>query len=212
MRRALLLAPLWCAQPADAQDVVVRDAGAGRGAAIVQAVTAGPHAVRAGTEPLVLPRDSTVTTSLLVLGRDTYLASRVQGDVVVVGGNLFLRPGVDVSGRAVAIGGTVAPTALGRVGGGTESLRDESYAVERADGRYLLDYRGLRSEDAPEPMFQLAGFSGVKMPSYDRVEGLSLPVGVLVQMGNHALELEPTATYRSRRGVVDPGLEIRTRE
>lgn len=212
MRRALLVAPLWWAHAATAQDVVVRDAGAGKGAAIVQSVIAGPHAVRAGSEPLVLPRDSTVTTSLLVLGRDTYLASRVRGDVVVVGANLFLRPGVDVSGRAVAIGGAVAPTSLGRVAGGTESLRDESYAVERADGRYLLDYRSLRVEDAPEPIFQLAGFSGVKMPSYDRVEGLSLPVGVLVQLGNHALELEPTATYRSRRGVVDPSLDIRTRE
>lgn len=212
MRRALLLAPLWWAQPAGAQEVVVRDAGPGRGAAIVQSVTAGPHVVRAGTDALVLPPDSTITTSLLVLGRDTFLASRVQGDVVVVGGNLYLRPGADVSGRAVAIGGTVALTTLGRVAGGTESLSDETYAVERADGRYLLHYRGQRAEDRPEPMFQLAGFSGLKMPSYDRVEGLSLPVGVLLQFGNHALELEPTATYRSRRGVVDPSLEIRTRE
>jgi hypothetical protein len=210
--RALLFAPLWWAHASGAQEVVVREAGAGRGAAIVRAVTATPHAVRAGTDPLVLPRDSTVTTSLLVLGRDTYLASRVQGDVVVVGANLFLRPGADVSGRAVAIGGTVTPSSLGRVAGGAESLRDESYAIERADGRFLLDYRSLRVEDEPEPMFQLAGFSGVKMPTYNRVEGLSLPVGVLLQLNNHAIEVEPTATYRSRRGVVDPALEIRTRE
>ena len=213
MRRALLLAPLCWAHALAAQDVVVRDAGAGKGAAIVRAVMAGPHVVvQPGRDPLVLPHDSTVVASLLVLGRDTYLAGRVQGDVVVVAGNLFLRPGVDVSGRAIAIGGTVAPTTLGRVAGGTESLRDESYAIEHADGRYLLDYRSLRAEDEPEPLFQLAGFSGVKIPSYDRVEGLSLPVGVLLQFGDHALELEPNATYRSRRGVVDPSLEIRTRE
>jgi hypothetical protein len=212
LKRALLAAPLLCAQPARAQDVVVRDAGAGQGADIVRRITAGPHVVRAGTTDLVLPRDSAVTTSLLVLGRPTYLASRVQGDVVVVGADLFLRPGADVSGRAVAIGGTVVPTSLGRVAGGMESLRDESYAVERADGRYLLDYRSLRVEDEPEPMFQLDGMMGVKIPRYDRVEGLSLPVGVLLQFNDHALELAPSATYRSRRGVVDPALEIRTRE
>jgi hypothetical protein len=212
VRRALLLASLCGTSAAGAQDVVVREAGAGKGAAIVRAVTAGPHVVRAGTAALVLPRDSTVTTSLLVLGRPTYLASRVQGDVVVVGADLFLRPGVEVSGRAVAIGGTVAPTSLGRVVGGTESLRDESYDIAQAEGRYFLDYRSLRAEDEPEPLFQLAGFSGVKMPRYDRVNGLSLPVGVLLQLSDHALEIEPTATYRSRRGVVDPALEIRTRD
>jgi hypothetical protein len=212
VRRVLLLAPLWWAGAARAQEVVVRDAGAGQGAAIVRSVTAGPHVVRAGSAPLVLPRDSAVTTSLLVLGRPTYLASRVQGDVVVVGADLFLRPGADVSGRAVAIGGTVVASSLGRVAGGMESLRDETYDVERVEGRHLLDYRSLRVEDEKEPMFQLAGMMGVKLPRYDRVDGLSLPVGVLLQFSDHALELEPTATYRSRLGVVDPALAIRTRE
>jgi hypothetical protein len=212
VRRALLLALLLApAAAAPAQNVVVRDAGAGQGAAIVRRVIAGPHVVRAGTAPLELPRDSTVTTSLLVLGRPTYLASRVQGDVVVVGADLFLRPGVDVSGRAVAIGGTVAETSLGSVAGGVESLRDETYSVERGDGRYLLDYRSLRVEDE-DPLLQLAGIKGVKIPKYDRVNGVSLPAGVLLQFGNHALEIEPYATYRSRLGVVDPALEVRTRD
>ncbi|HUQ46203.1 MAG TPA: hypothetical protein VM033_06105 [Gemmatimonadaceae bacterium] len=207
----VLLAPVLLSTPARAQDVVVRDAGAGRGADIVRRVLAGPHVVRTGSDPLVLPRDSTITTSLLVLGRPTYLASRVQGDVVVVGADLFLRPGVDVSGRAVAIGGTVAQTSLGRVTGGVESLRDETYAVTRDGGRYALDYRSLRVEDK-EPLVQLAGIKGVKIPAYDRVDGLSLPVGVVLQFGNHALELEPSVTYRSRLGVVDGALVARTRE
>ena len=210
MRRALLLAPLLLSVTARAQDVVVRDAGTGQGAAIVRRIVAGPHVVRAGTGPLELPRDTTITTSLLVLGRPTYLASRVHGDVVVVGADLFLRPGVEVSGRAVAIGGTVAQTSLGTVAGGVESLRDETYVVERAGGAYVLDYRSLRVDES-EPMFQLAGIKGVKIPSYDRVNGLSLPAAVMLQFGDHALEIEPSATYRSRLGVVDPALELRTR-
>ncbi|HET7187402.1 MAG TPA: hypothetical protein VFI52_04580 [Gemmatimonadaceae bacterium] len=213
MRRAILLAPLFAAA-AGAQDVVVRDAGAGQGAAIVREVAAAPHVLFAGTVPLVLPRDSTITTSLLVLGRPTYLASRVQGDVVVVGADLFLRPGVDVSGRAVAIGGTVSETTLGRVVGGVQSLRDETYAVQPDGARYLLDYRSLRvgGESGSDPMFGLAGIYGVKIPSYDRVDGVSLPVGVLLQFGDHAVEIEPLLTYRSRLGVVDPSVELRTRE
>lgn len=211
MRRVFLLVALAGSPALRAQDVVVRDAGAGQGASIVRALTAGPHVVRAGTAPLVLPRDSTITTSLLVLGRPTYLASRVEGNVVVVGADLFLRPGVEVTGRAVAIGGTVAPTSLGRVAGGTASLRDETYDVALTGGQYFLDYRSLRAEDEPDPMFQLAGIYGIMIPRYDRVEGLSLPLGALVQLNDHALEIAPMATYRSRRGVVDPGLELRTR-
>lgn len=211
MRRIILVASLLLPAAARAQVVVVRGAGAGQGAAIVRRVVAGPHVVRAGSERLDLPRDSTVTSSLLVLGRPTYLASRVQGDVVVVGADLFLRPGVDVSGRAVSIGGTVAETSLGRVQGGVESLRDETYTVERRNDEIFLDYRSLRVDER-DPVFQLAGIKGVKIPRYDRVDGLSLPVGVVLQFGDHALELEPSATYRSRLGVVDGAIEVRTRD
>jgi hypothetical protein len=194
-----------------AQDVVVRDAGTGRGGDIVRRTVAGPHVVRAGTTPLELPRDSTIASSLLVLGRPTYLAGRVQGDVVVVGADLFLRPGVEVTGRAVAIGGTVAETALGRVAGGVESLRDESLAIEKAGGGYALDYRSLRvGDDEQEPIVQLAGLYGLQQPAYDRVNGVSLPVGVVFQFGNHAVEIAPGATYRSRLGTVDGALSART--
>ena len=108
MRRALLLAPLF-ATAAGAQDVVVRDAGAGQGAAIVREVAAAPHVLFAGTAPLVFPRDSTITSTLIVIGRPTYLASKVQGNVIVINGDLFLRPGVEVSGHAVAIPANVRP-------------------------------------------------------------------------------------------------------
>jgi hypothetical protein len=176
--RGLLLALILVPLSVRAQEVVVREPGPGPAAAIVRRVLAGPHVVRVGEGPLELPRDSTITTGLLVLGRPTYLASRVQGDVVVIGADLFLRPGADVSGRAVAIGGTVAATTLGRVAGGVESRRDETFIVHRDDAgaRYTLDYQSDR-EDEREPMFSLTGVFGLQNPSYDRVDGLSLGVG-----------------------------------
>jgi hypothetical protein len=209
--RTLLCAALVLPLAASAQDVVVRSSGPGRGAEIVRRVVAGPHVVRAGAGRLDVPRDSTFTSTLVVLGRPTYLAGRVLGDVVVVGADLFLRPGADVTGRAIAIGGTVSETTLGQVGGGVESLRDETYDVELRGDQYVLDYRSTRAE-ANDPLFRLGGFSGLRMPSYNRVDGLSLPVGVLLQFGHHALEIEPYATYRSRLGVVDPAVEFRTRQ
>ena len=206
MRRRLLAA-LLAPSTLGAQDVVLREPGPERIASIVRSVASSPHALRAGSGNLVLPRDSVVTTNLLVLGQPTYLSSRVQGDVVVVGGDLYLRTGSQITGRAIAIGGGVYRTMLGSVGGPVESYRDDHYAIEARSSRYELAYRG-RGSDRP-PVFQLAGVSGLLLPTYDRVAGVSLPVGVLLTLGDRAVEVQPTATYRSRLGVVDPGVTVR---
>ena len=206
MKRGLVAA-LLVPSLVGGQEVVLREPGPERVASIVRAVASQPHVIRAGQDNLVLPRDSVVTTNLLVLGRPTYLASRVEGDVVVVGGDLFLRPGSAITGRAIAIGGAVHRTYLGTVGGPTQSFRDDDYTIREAPQRYELVYQGRR-RDRP-PLLQPAGVSGLLLPTYDRVDGVSLPVGALVTLGDRAVELQPTATYRSRLGVVDPGLEIR---
>ena len=205
---------LVCATPISlvAQTVVVRDGGDRPSAAIIRDAVQRPHVVRAGRGRLELPRDSAITTTLLVIGRPTYLASRVQGDVIVVGADLFLRPGVDITGRAVSIGGSVATTTLGRVAGGTESLRDETYVVSEGEGKgeLTLDYRSSRT-DVSTPFIQPAGLQGFLMPAYDRVNGLSVPVGVLVTAGQGNVEIEPSVTYRSRLGTLDPAVVLRIR-
>ena len=205
--RRLALAALLAPAMLGAQEVVLREPGPERVASIVRGVAAQRHALRAGSGVLVLPRDSVVRTSLLVLGRSTYLSSRVQGDVVVVGGDLFLRTGSEITGRAVAIGGGVYRSFLGTVGGPVESYRDDDYAIAATGERYELVYQGRR-RDRP-PLIQLAGIQGLLVPSYERVSGLSLPAGALLTLGDRAVELEPFATYRSRLGVVDPGVRVR---
>ena len=201
-----LLAALLAPSAIGAQDVVLREPGPERVAAIVRSAASGPHALRVGSGNLVLPRDSVVTTSLLVLGQPTYVSSRVQGDVVVVGGDLFLRTGSQISGRAIAIGGAVYRTMLGTVGGGVESYRDDHYVIDARADRYELSYEGRR-RDRP-PLLQLAGVSGILLPTYDRVDGVSLPLGVLLTLGDRAVEIQPRVTYRSRLGVVDPGVSV----
>lgn len=208
MRAVALAMTCVAAQVAAAQDVVVRSGDETASASIIRAAIAKPHVVRTGTGRLELPRDSTVTSTLIVIGRPTYLASRVEGDVVVIGSDLFLRPGVAISGRAVAIGGTVSLTTLGTVTGGTQSFRDETYIASTENGQQALTRQIMGVRD-PIPVFQPAGIQGLLIPTYERVNGLSLPVGALVTLGDGAVELEPSLTYRSARGVLDPAVDVR---
>jgi hypothetical protein len=206
MRRRLLAA-LLAPSAIGAQEVVLREPGPERVASIVRTTAAAPHALRTGEGDLVLRRDTVIDTSLLVIGRRTYLGAHVRGDVVVVGGDLFLRPGVTVDGRAVAIGGAVYETMLGHVDGPVRSFRDDGYAISGTPQRIELTY-AARRPDAP-PLLQGAGVQGLLLPSYDRVDGLSLPVGALVTLGQRAVEIQPMVTYRSRLGTIDPGVIVR---
>ena len=212
MRYSALAVAFALGAPAvlSAQDVVVTDRSDRPSARIIRDAVARPHVVLSGNGRLDLPRDSTITSTLIVLGRPTYVASRVQGDVVVIGSDLYLRPGVEISGRAVAIGGSVALTTHGRVAGGTESFRDETYAATHREGGHALAFQVVGRTD-PIPLVQPAGLQGILMPSYDRVDGLSLPVGALVTVGDRTLEIEPSVTYRSRLGKLDPGVVVRVR-
>ena len=209
--RRLAFALLLCASAARAQDIVVRT-GAGRNSAeFVREAVSQPHVIVRGTGRFDLPRDSTVTSTLIVIGRPTYLASKVQGNVVVIGGDLFLRPGVDVTGHAVAIGGTVAPTSLGRVGGRIESYRDDVYDVSQGASGTVLDLRATEAAD-PIPLVQTNGIYGLMIPTYERVDGLSLPLGALVTLPGGGVVLEPTVTYRSRLGAWDPSVTAMVNE
>ena len=207
----MALVLLLCASAARAQDIVVRT-GVGRNSAeFVREAVSQPHVIVRGTGRLDLPRDSTITSTLIVIGRPTYLASKVQGNVIVIGGDLFLRPGVDVAGHAVAIGGTVAPTTLGRVGGRIESYRDDVYDVSQGPTSTVLDLRPTDTAD-PMPLVQTNGIYGLMIPTYERVDGLSLPIGALVTLAGGGAVLEPTVTYRSRLGAWDPSVTAKVNE
>lgn len=201
----LLLAPVLLG----AQDIVIQGGDRQPGAAILREVLLRPHVIVSGSGPLVIPRDTAITQSLVVLGRPTYLAGRVTGDVVVVGSDLYLRPGVQVSGRAIAIGGTVSSTMLGRVGGAKLSFRDETYEATRSGTGFVLTFRDGRAATVGPARVQLSGIKGVQIPSYDRVDGVSLPVGVQVTLAEGAIQIDPSVTYRSRLGVIDPGVDVR---
>ncbi|HUQ81297.1 MAG TPA: hypothetical protein VM076_09180 [Gemmatimonadaceae bacterium] len=151
---------------------------------------------------LLLPRGSEVPRTVVVLGGTVWVGATVRGDVVVVGGDLFLRPGAVIEGRAVAVGGAVYGSTLATVRGGTESIRDHTFIVTRHAGEARLEYRYIGGAD---PSFELPVLEGLRIPSYDRVDGASAAWGPILRPTNRWV-VDPTVTYRSHLGKWDPGL------
>ena len=151
---------------------------------------------------LVLPRGTELPRTVLILGGDAAIGAAVRGDVVVVGGDLFLQPGASIAGRTIAIGGGVYGSTLASVGGGTESIRDHTFDVTQSADAIRLDYRYVGGR---EPGVELPLMQGLRIPSYDRVNGASVPWGPILRPGVKWV-VDPTVTYRSHIGEWDPGV------
>lgn len=190
---------------AAAQDTIhLRDPGPGGGPPSLVQALAGPHVViPPATTPATLSRETTYSRSVIVLGRDAVVEDTVRGDVIVVGGDLYMHPGADVSGRAVAIGGGVYESTLARVAGGTQAYREFTYDIARFPGGWALSYRAV--ETAEEP-FTVEGTYGLRVPTYDRTDGLSLAVAPSFAIPRTAVRIEPRMTYRSQLGRLDPSI------
>jgi len=189
----------------DAQTVVVRDAGPGPvGRRLAEALAAPHHLVPPGPTTALLPRDSAYAQTVIVLHRDAIIASRVHGDVIVVGGDAFLHPGASVDGRVVAIGGGVYESRLAIARGGVESHQDFTFEVQSTPTGYALDFRPIRvTRSTP---VTLPGIYGLRIPTYDRVDGLSLAFGPMFALDTGRYAIDPTITYRSNLGAFDPAV------
>jgi hypothetical protein len=194
--------------------VLVRDVGPGEAGRLLRSALLAPHVVVQAGERLVLPRDSTVTTTIVVLGGgDVAVGSDVAGDVIVVDGDLFMHPGGRIRGDAVAIGGGVYASTLATIDGRTLSFRDLTFDVEETASGIALDYRSLVPTHR-FPLVTLPGLYGVRLPSfaggagptYDRVNGLSLFVGPRVNLDSGRVFVDPLVVYRSDLGTLDPRL------
>ncbi|HEU4632023.1 MAG TPA: hypothetical protein VFS08_19895 [Gemmatimonadaceae bacterium] len=188
--------------------VVLADPGPGEAGRVLRAVLARPHVAVAPAVPtLGLPRDTTFDATIVIVGADATVASHVRGDVVVVGGDLFLHPGADIEGRAMAFGGGVYNSLLARVQGGLFAYRDVHFAIAPAGDVVTLAYR--RPEVEGGATVVLPGLYGLRIPEYDRSDGLVLPLGPRVVLAGGRVDVDAVVSYRSHLGAVDPWADAR---
>lgn len=192
---------------ADGPRVVVRDAGPGVAGRILREILARPHSVIVSPDTgIVLPRSTDVAGTLVVIGGPARLEGKVRGDFVVLG-DLVLRPGAVVEGRAIAFGGDLLNSSLAVVGRGRSSYPFVGFRVTpTGTGELALAYEAREAD--PLRTFSLPGVFGVRIPTYDRVNGLSLTFGPEIALADGRLRLEPAVTYRSQLGVVDGSADV----
>jgi hypothetical protein len=188
--------------------VVVVDRGPGASGQLLAEVLARPYRlIEPDTAQFILARDERVATNLVVLGRrSTSIDGRVDGDLVVVGGDLFVHPGAAIGGRAIAIGGAVYSSTLADSLNETFSFRDNTFIITRSASGYELRYQSLYA-DATGPL-TLPGIYGLRPPSYDRVNGASVSAGPALSFAGGRGIANALVTYRSDLGKVDPSADV----
>jgi hypothetical protein len=125
--------------------------------------------------------------------------------VIVIGGDLYMHPGAEISGRAIAIGGGVYESTAAHVGGGVQAYREFTYDIARIPGGWALTYQATQTADEP---FAVQGTYGLRMPTYDRSDGLSLAVAPSFALPHTRIRVEPRGTYRLQLGRLDPSVLI----
>jgi hypothetical protein len=158
-------------------------------------------------DTLAITKDSVFPGAVVILAKQVTVTalSEIKGDLIVVGGDLFIKPGTRIYGQAVAIGGGVYASFLASARDGKASYRDFTFDAERVNGAIELRYHDL-SVVPPESAVQLPGVYGLRMPAYDRSNGLSIPGGPTIALDGGKLTVDPIVTYRSQIGQVDPSL------
>ena len=183
--------------------VVVRDPGPGPVGRYLADVLAAPTTrVLVGDTVRVSP-DSTYPTSLVILAKRAIVSGRINGDVIVVGGDLFVHPGAIIGGQAVAIGGGVHRSLLAQIRGGVSDYREFTFVAQQVNGVTELRYEVLQTPP-PGRLIPLPFDLATSIPTYDRTNGLSLSLGPAFRVGT--IDGSALATYRSQLGALDPSI------
>ena len=154
------------------------------------------------TSDTTLAPGDAMTGPILVLRARFSIAGAVTGDVVAVDANVFVRPTGRIDGAVWNLGGGFYPSDLADITGRVRDHPLAPYRVDREGDLYVIV--GLEHQGA----FRPDGLYGLGLPTYDRVDGLSVPVGaswLLPALGRLRPTVGGRVVYRSERGEWDGG-------
>jgi hypothetical protein len=197
---------LVLAAGASAQQVEVRGRGdADNDAFLRRLVESGEYRLIA--RDTLLTATDTVHGTALVVGATVRIDGVITGDLVIVDANVFLRPNARILGSVRNIAGGYYPSDHAVIQGGLRTEPNADYRVREEAGGARLVILGI----AQPGVIVRPGIFGFAVPTYDRVDGLTLSYGsgvLLPRMGRVEPVINGRIDYRSQRGAITGGLEL----
>ena len=180
--RLFVIALTTLAGPLHAQQVQLRGYGeADLDAWLRSALAAHPLIV---THDTLVRAGDTVRSNVVVIKARFILEGAIVGDLTGIAANVYLRPPARVSGQVTNIAGGLYMSELARTGA-VEDRPLAPYSVERNGDTYVVQGQVRR------PALSLLG--GVRLPEYNRVDGLRVEAGPSILLPPMA-GVEPTIT------------------
>lgn len=199
LRRTGWILGLLVVAPLGAQEQQVEDVDLPRGVAEeIISFFNRPETVRFHGRAEI-PAGRVVVGDVAVLGGPLLLAGEVEGDVVVVNGNLQIAPGGRISGDATVLGGRAdaAQTAIG----GQLTVFDEPLRYVR-DGSGITYDEGRWARWRHHRRTKRSYFSVRVESNYNRVEGLPVLFGPVFQTRSaHPFRMDALAVWKSESGI-----------
>ena len=194
-RAALAAALLLAAAPLAAQDVRIAGDDHSPAAELARDILARRNYVRFDRDT-VLPATFHAPGDVVVYDADVRLEGTIDGRVAVIGGHFFIRPRAVVRGEIAVLGGGVYPSALATTGRIIETAPGTRVAI--AGDTAVTDTGTFAARIIPAPKPSFFAFSARPLPTYDRVNGLTLTVGgrVLPTRNDSGPRVDFWAAYR----------------
>jgi hypothetical protein len=126
----------------------------------------------------ILPATFRAPGDVVIYDADVRLEGVVEGGVAVIEGQFFIRPGAVVKGDIALLDGEVYPSALATTGRVLETARGTRVAIAGDSAAGDTPEYGARIILAHRA--RLVKLSARPLPSYDRVNGLTLTAGVRI--------------------------------
>lgn len=164
-----------------------------------------------------IPSSRVVVGDAASLGGPFTIAGRVDGDLVVVNGDLVFESGGAVTGDVLIVGGRVLGPDLGEIAGTLRVYDEPLRYIQRGDRISSAGRRGEREGMGPRFSWGDARFTVTAGQNYNRIEGLPVMFGPSIRTaGANPLRLDLFAVWRTEMGLdlgsEDFGYALRTEQ
>lgn len=149
-----------------------------------------------------IPSTRVIVGDVAALGGPFTIAGEVDGDVVVVNGDLVFEVGGAVKGNALVVGGRVLGEDLGQIGGNLRVFPEPLRYLQRGERIEAAGQPGEREGFGPDFPWGDVRLTVKAGQNYNRIEGLPVMFGPSIRTaGSNPLRLDLYAIWRTEMGV-----------